>query len=523
MPKSSFFPLQLLRATLCLFILILTACSTQGLPGIVTITPPQSALPPQTSTPQVMPLPSFTFGPPPETPTAGLTATQSPTPQPAPAIPTPHPLYVIEATMDYDARSLQVTQEISYPNTSGESLSEIVLAVEPNLITGVFSLASVSVDGQNINSYTIDGQKLDVTLPDSLAPGKVLELGLAYSLSLPVIEQGDPNVIRPQIFGVADRQVNLVDWYPFIVPYAPGTGWILHKPWFYGEHLVYPLADFDVTLRFSDTSNLPVVAASSAPEAINGGTHYLLQNARDFSFSMGRTFQVLSQQVGDTIVYSYYLGDINKAPAQAVLDATSLALRTYTDLFGPYPHPTLTAIQGDFNDGMEFDGLFFLSNSFYNLYDNTDKNYLVMVAAHETSHQWWFGRVGNDQSQEPWLDESLAMYCEKLFYEKNHPEDLGWWWSVRVDFYQPEGKIDNPVQDYGGFTPYTNATYRMGAHFLEDLRQNMGDEAFFAFMRDYASQMDGKTATAADFFRILRTHTSVDLSGLTAKYFQNPH
>jgi aminopeptidase N len=424
--------------------------------------------------------------------------------------------------MNYEEQSLKVTQEITYPNTGSDSLNDIVLAVEPNRLDSVFALQSVSVNGQAISSYTLDGQQLDVTLPAPLAAGDSLKLSLDYTLNMPDIVQGDPNVIRPQIFGVANRQVNLVDWYPFIVPHN-ADGWVLHKPWYYGEHLVYPLADFDVTLRFTDEANLPIVAASAAPEVVSGGTRYRLEKARNFSFSMGRQFRVLNQQVGDVTVYSYYLDDINQPPAQAALDATVKAMQTYTDLFGPYPHQTLSVIQGDFNDGMEFDGLYFLSRSFYNLYDGTEKTYLVMVAAHETSHQWWFGRVGNDQAQEPWLDESLAMYCEKLFYEKNYPDDLKWWWSYRVDFYQPTGLVDTVLYDGGGFTPYTNATYRMGARFLEDLRQQIGDEAFFAFLKDYATQMDGKTSTSADFFRILRMHTDVDFSGLVEKYFQKGH
>jgi aminopeptidase N len=131
--------------------------------------------------------------------------------------------------------------------------------------------------------------------------------------------------------------------------------------------------------------------------------------------------------------------------------------------------------------------------------------------------------VANDQAMNPWLDESLATYCERLFYEKNYPEAVSWWWSYRVDFYTPEGKIDSDVPSYGGFTPYTNATYRLGARFLEELRGRIGDEAFFAFLKDYAEQMNGKISTPADFFRILREHTTTDFSDITVKYFKNSY
>jgi len=522
MPKSLFrFSLISL-----LFSLVLCSCSPNDIPGLVTITPDSSAW---TQTPflALSPVPSATLLPlatPLEIPGLGdITPTPAVTPTQAVAAPVLRPRYLIDANMDYASRLIDVTQEITYPNTSADPLAGLVLAVQPNLLADVFNLASVAVDGQPIGTYTLEGQKLSVTLPAPLAPGATLKLFLSYSLNLPIIEQGDPNVVRPKIFGVAERQINLVDWYPFIAPYSAGQ-WVLHDPWFYGEHLVYEKADFDVTLRFKDGEDAPVVAASAPAEAVSGGARYRMENARDFSFSLGRQFQVVSQQItGGVTIYSYYLGDENETAARAALDATVKSVQTYGELFGPYPHKTLSVVQGDFNDGMEFDGLYFLAKSFYNLYDNTEKNYLVMIAAHETSHQWWFGRVANDQAAEPWLDESLAMYCEVLFYEKNYPEDVAWWWSYRIDFYAPSGPVDTILYDGGGFTPYTNATYRMGARFLQELREQIGDETFFAFLKDYVRQMDGKIATSGDFFQVLRAHTSEDISGLVGKYFKKQY
>jgi aminopeptidase N len=142
-----------------------------------------------------------------------------------------------------------------------------------------------------------------------------------------------------------------------------------------------------------------------------------------------------------------------------------------------------------------------------------------MVAAHETCHMWWFGAVGNDQANHPWLDESMATYCELLFYEDHYPNSANWWWEYRITFHNPQGTIDNSVSDYGGFTPYTNATYRRGALFLHGLRGRIGDEAFFAFLQDYYTQMSGQRATPDDFFRILAEHNPADISDLLSEYF----
>jgi aminopeptidase N len=143
------------------------------------------------------------------------------------------------------------------------------------------------------------------------------------------------------------------------------------------------------------------------------------------------------------------------------------------------------------------------------------------VAAHETAHQWWFEQVANDQAMQPWLDEALATYSERLYYEGISPDIVPWWWAYRIDFYNPQGFVDIPVYEGQGFRPYTNAVYFRGAHFLEDLRARVGDDVFFAFLQDYFVQEQGRFATPEDFFRILRARTNTDISDLIRQYFQN--
>jgi aminopeptidase N len=206
---------------------------------------------------------------------------------------------------------------------------------------------------------------------------------------------------------------------------------------------------------------------------------------------------------------------------QAALQSSAEALQVFSQRYGPYPHKTLSLVMGDFNDGMEYSAFFYLSRDFYNLYDGTPANYLTFVAVHETSHQWWFEQIGNDQALQPWVDEALAAYSERVYYENVHPDLVSWWWTYRIDFYKPQGFVDIPIYDGQGFRPYTNAAYFQGAHFLENLRMRIGDEAFFAFLQDYVIQGRGKIVTANDFFRILSEHTSTDYSDIVRQYFQN--
>ncbi len=470
-----------------------------------------------------------TIPPPLETPTETALPTETtpvlPVDTPTPlATPTPAPLranYILDATINYDAHSVTVDQTIFYPNLSGNQINTLVMAVVPNLWRGSFALDSIAIDGTPTTTYSLDGQRLDVALSSFLPAGSTLEISLQFTLALPFAEQEDPSISRPRIYGYTARQMNLTNWYPFVVPNINGE-WILHDPWFYGEHLVYDAADYEVTVRFTDPASAPIVAASGFPEQLADSTRYTITAARTFALAASRDFQVASTQVGESTISSYYF-PFNEAGGQAALKATAESVQVFTQRFGPYPHRTLAIVMGDFNDGMEYSAFFYLPKDFYNLYDGTPANYLTFVAAHETAHQWWFEQVASDQALQPWVDEALAAYSERIYYENVHPELVSWWWTYRIDFYKPQGFVDIPIYDGKGFRPYTNAAYFQGAHFLEELRNRIGDEAFFAFIRDYLAQGRGRIVTANDFFRILSQHTSTDYSDIVRKYFQNTY
>ena len=471
--------------------------------------------------------------PPTETPPATNTVfpteallTFTPTPFPTPSPESRRTEYMIDLQLNYSTKAAEVNQSITYPNWTGETLTSLVLAVEPNLWSGGFSLKSLNVDGQPVTNFVIGNanQKLEIPLPQPLPPSGTVTVTMNYGLILPQMQAySNPNEVRPQIYGYSDKQVNLVDWYPFVVPYVPGEGWVLHNPWFYGEHLVYDKADFDVTVTITDGTQPQIAASGIEVKPLTEGSHrYILKVGRTFALSMSTDFKVAMQRVGDVRVYCYYFAFYDEA-GQALLQTTAQALQVYIDHFGPYRYNTLTAVQGDFNDGMEFSGLYFISRDYFNLYKGTPENYLVTIGAHETAHQWWFDTVANDQALEPWLDEALATYSELIYYETIYPELIDWWWDYRYFEFQQAGPVDTPIYDGGGQRPYWDKVYLTGARFLQDLRGQLGDDIFFAFLRDYYSQFAGKRATSADFFEVLHLHTSADLSDLISQYFRNKY
>jgi hypothetical protein len=448
---------------------------------------------------------------------------QSDPPTPAATrVVSPDTRYHLQAQLTYNQHELQVAERVAYTHAVLETVSELVFLVEANRYPGSFQLSQLHwADGRAVENYTLQGNRLTIHLPQPLEYGGAVELTLTYVLDLPEIPPPSAES-RPQPFGYTSRQTNLVDWYPVLPPYQPGTGWLAHDPGYFGEHQVYQSADYQVEIEITDPINpeQPWVIAASAPAEVDGNLYqFEIEDARNFAWSVSNSYTVASAQVGKVTVYSYFL-PFSIEGGEAALQNAADAVALYSQLFGVYPQRSLSIVEADFLDGMEYEGLFFLSRGFYNLYDGTPAGYLTAIAVHETAHQWWYALVGNDQALEPWLDEALCTYSESLFYEHTYPELLDWWWAFRVDFYEPSGVINGTIYDYNGFLPYRNAVYLRGAHFLEGLRQAVGDEAFFSFLRDYAEKNAHRVATTEDFFAILKEHSAVDMEPLLQGYFK---
>ena len=466
-------------------------------------------------------LPTFT-----QTAPATVTSTSTPTPTDTPPPPTltiasipptsaPSPTssrtnYILYSTLDFEGRTISTDQTVRYYNNTGTALSEIVFSVQPNRYANTFVLNSIAQDGASLTTYTLDGQRMTVSLSQPLQAGSNTTLTINFELNI-------PHKSSDGVFGYDFNQINLVDWYPFIVPYQ--NGWILHDPMPWGEHLVYDSTDIE--LNINKDPNVLIASGASAEQ--NGEwTRYRLYGARTFALSASSEFLVSEATVGDVAVRSYYF-DGYKASGDGILQLASKAVGTFSEQYASYPHQSLAIVQSDIHDGMEYDGLVFLATDFYGQYTGGARNNLATIGVHEIAHQWWYGLVGNDQALEPWLDEALAIYSERIFYENNYPANISWWWQFRVDYFKPSGYVDNTIYDDSSFRSYTNAVYLNGAHFLDDLRVRMGYGNFSKFLKEYTRRYSYGHVTSADFFAVMRETINVDISDLLNKYFSGSY
>jgi hypothetical protein len=416
--------------------------------------------------------------------------------------------YEIEATLNWASHALHVDQTVLYRNDSGRALDRVVFDVETNQGPGDFTLKRVAnPDHYLIENYALEGTRLTVPLQTPLEVGCQVKLALSYDLALPAIQNGYQ---RDHLgyWGYSQRQINLGMWFPLVAVFDSGGDWLTPPFHSIGEQFVLRAADFVVQLRIEGGPDNVRVAGPGAVTRPDAQTwRFELLGGRELTLSISDQFRTLSTSTASGVdVELFYLPD----PSRSTLDAPRHALQTsadalalYEDLFGPCPYQRTVVVEGDFPDGMEFSGLVFVSRDWFRTWKGMPDDWLTLITAHEIAHQWWYALVGNDQGRYPYLDEALAIYCEELFMEHYHPGDQDWWWDFRVTMYAPSGYVDMPAHDFQSWRDYVNAVYLRGALMMQSLRNDLGDKAFFAWLRRYAQQMAGQVAYPPDFWGIL--------------------
>jgi hypothetical protein len=432
----------------------------------------------------------------------------------------PDSRHAILAELDYAKKSLHVLQRVDYANRTGETLDRLVLNVEANQAVNGFLLDSVMLNGQPL-TYELDGKRLTVLFPEdqALLPDCYYRITLDYVLNVPqyyTVAYGQRG-----FFASTPRQMNLGGWLATVADYRAGE-WLTRDAYGIGEQDVLAVADWQVTVSLvTPNDRLKIAGAGIGGQITPNEWRFTHNGAREITLSISDRFVMEHVTLSNGVTLELYTFDTTSPLAQQKFrDVTVQSMELFQALFSPYPNERLVMVQGDFPDGMEFDGLTFVGDSWFTNWNGRDSSYLVLITAHEVAHQWWYARVGNDAALTPWLDEALSTYSEYIYLERYHPDLLDWWWGFRVDNYAPQGFVDSTVYEFSTGREYINAVYLRGVRMLHDLRQDLGDEDFFALLQDYARIYDGAIATSDDFWALLTPEQFEQTQETRARYLR---
>jgi aminopeptidase N len=165
----------------------------------------------------------------------------------------------------------------------------------------------------------------------------------------------------------------------------------------------------------------------------------------------------------------------------------------FVRLFGPYPFDWYTVVVTDdeLEIPLESQGLSVFGSNFVN--DDWDS---VRLVAHELAHQWFGNSLTLASWHDIWLHEGFACYAEWLWSEESgglsaHEQAASHWGKLA------EHELTRPLADPGPKHMFDDWVYKRGALLLHSLRITVGDDAFFALLREWTGRnVHGSVSTA---------------------------
>jgi hypothetical protein len=477
--------------------------------------------------------------------------------------------YRITAELDPAKNELRGRETIHYVNHSPDALPYLWLFVEqnlcePNSVTNVLNQPPLSFLGTSfdfscqgfdsapkLESMTIGGHEvrrtrygttLRVDLDTALAPGAAVDIRAAWHFNVP--PQGGGRM------GHDGPLYEIAQWYPRMAVYDDVKGWN-HEPYIGAGEFYLEYGDFDVTLdvpaedlvaatgelqnaeqvltsterqrlalaRRSDTA-IAIVRADEAgrvattrpaarrpehPDQIEW--HYTARNVRDFTFAAGPNFRWDASGFNGILIEDLYRPTADKWPEVNRIGRE--AIKYYSEQWFPYPWSHATTVEGPI-EGMEYPMLTFTPNS----PTREDQQWVI---AHEFGHEWFPMMVGSNERLYPWMDEGFNTFIDlgnaaKYFAGtpygdtiEVHPLHL---YAEHAVPGNEQPLIEKPVEVrdlfWGG--------YQKPALMMQMLRyQVLGKDRFDPAFREYIRTWAFKHPTPADFFRVMRDQSGMEL------------
>jgi aminopeptidase N len=179
------------------------------------------------------------------------------------------------------------------------------------------------------------------------------------------------------------------------------------------------------------------------------------------------------------------------------------ALAFFSEWIGPYSYEKLANIQSNsVSGGMEAASAILYSEGSVT---GTRSVRWRNVVIHEIAHQWFGDAVTESDWNDVWLSEGFATYFTLLFIEHAYGRDefgAGLTASRKtvVDFTAKNPAYRVVHENLTDMAQVTSAmTYQKGAWMLHMLRQRLGDDRFWAGIRDYYARHRDGNASTADF------------------------
>ncbi len=410
------------------------------------------------------------------------------------------PQYRIHIKIDETLQKIVGEQEVLYTNQEKVPLDRIIFRIYPALFGSTVTISGTQINGEDV-SVSISGLSsvLAIPLKSPLEPGNAVVVSLRFEYSMPGDAASNYN-----IFSSKDGLLTLAHFYPMLAVYD-NLGWHTEIPETRGD-VTYTDAGLYL-VRVDAPSQLTLVASGSQIALSKNGktqsAEYAAGPARDFFLCAGKDLVQQTRWLDDVKINSF-APVLLKAGNKKALDSASSAIQTLSGLVSPYPYTEFDVIATHTNAaGVEYPGLTVINQDLYDpeaVFGGLPSDVMLRsVITHEVAHQWFYNLIGNDQVNEPWLDESLSQYMTYRVFSNlygKQGED-----GYLASFYDRWDRVDRdnipiglPVSAYSD-DAYSGIIYGRGAIFFVELEKQIGTDAFDQFLHDYAASNKWKIVT----------------------------
>ena len=250
---------------------------------------------------------------------------------------------------------------------------------------------------------------------------------------------------------------------------------------------------------------------------------YIQNNVHDFAWFADKRFIVKHDtcKLGSGKIidaYTFY------TPTESELWKHSLhtvedAIRTRSEWIGEYPYNVVSAVQGPdgFGGGMEYPTITLIS-------PQSNEKFLEFTIAHEVGHNWFYGILGTNERQHPWMDEGINTFYDNRYSKWKYPNEGEIKFGTQSFAIKDAERLvfeskavvkkDQPVNIEGD--TFTNLNYDLVAYYktgawLELLEKKLGKETFDKAMQEYYRQWQFKHPYPEDFKKVLETVSGQNL------------
>lgn len=502
--------------------------------------------------------------------------------------------YDIRVKLNDSLHTIKATERIDYTNNSSTSLDTIYFHLWPNAYknagtalarqmarSGDFSLSlakegergyidslDFAVDGKSVKWY-YHPKHIDIcylVLNQPLNPGDQVSITTPFFVKIP-----DAKFSR---LGHTGQAYFMTQWYPKPAVFDR-TGWhampYLNQGEFYSEfgsfnvyitvpenYLLAATGDrMDaekenafLTAKVKETE-AHIANGTRAPEAMRFPAsspafktiHFRQYRVHDFAWFADKRFYVLkgefelpeSKRIVDTWAF---FTDKNFDYWKKALEYLRESTYFYSFHLGDYPYNQVTAVDGTImaGGGMEYPNITVIN-------DVGSDFSLDMVITHEVGHNWFYGILGSNERDHPFLDEGLNSFYELRYVRAKYPlHKLGTFiqrdslrflrlnqyplWKYHELSFQPLQKLnvdqamnlkseDYTDKNYGGIV------YSKTALAFDHLMNYISEPRFDAGMKKYYQTFRFQHPAPEDLFQILSQSFGEDLTWFKEVFYES--